>query len=109
MPPTIRRSLTAHQKRLVAARAKWVCAMCGQLLDETYEIDHVIALSLGGEDTIENCAPLHAACHRKKTLMDETWRLHSRDMAKSNACAKAPLQCLRCSKVVSPYFLHRCP
>jgi len=105
-PP--RRRLTAHEKRLVAARAGWRCADCGELLDETYEIDHVIALSLGGADEVANCAPLHAACHRRKTLRDEIERLARRARAGRGRAARAPLTCTRCGHVVSPYFVHRC-
>ena len=106
MPP--RRRLTAHEKRIVAARAGWICAACGQMLDETYEVDHVVSLSLGGEDSIDNCQPLHAACHRRKTLRDEIARLELRRRARTSRMPRPPLACTRCGRVVSPYFAHLC-
>lgn len=104
----LQRRLTAHEKRLVAARAEWRCAACGELLDETYEIDHVVALSLGGADSVDNCAPLHAACHRRKTIRDEIARLGQRREAGRGATRRPPLSCTRCDRVVSPYFSHTC-
>ena len=32
-----------------------------------YDIDHIIELSNGGSDTIENCQALCLSCHRVKT------------------------------------------
>ena len=102
-----RRRLTAHQKRIVAARSEWRCARCGEMLDETYEIDHVVALSLGGDDTVENCEALHAKCHREKTLRDEIERIERNRRAKL-AGRRPPLKCEGCGLVVSPFFLHKC-
>lgn len=99
-----RRKFNAHVKRAVAARGGWKCADCGTLLDETYELDHVVALHLGGPDTIENLAALHAECHRKKTLREEIARLERIAQSK-RVCT---LACGRCEHIVSPYFVHKC-
>lgn len=99
-----RRKFNAHVKRAVAARGGWKCADCNTLLDETYELDHVIALHLGGPDTVENLAALHADCHRKKTLREEIARLERLAHSK-RVCT---LVCGRCEHVVSPYFVHKC-
>ena len=101
------RRLTAHAKRIVAARDGWKCGACGEMLDETYEIDHVIALSLGGDDTTENCVALHARCHKKKTLRDEMRRIENNRRLQSMG-RRPPLNCGGCGRVVSPYFLHTC-
>lgn len=43
-----------------------ICHVCG--LPGANEADHVIALSEGGEDHIDNMAPIHSIpCHRDKT------------------------------------------
>ena len=100
-----RRKFNAHVKRKVAADAGWRCDMCNELLDETYELDHKIALWKGGEDAVHNLRPLHAACHRKKTLEEEIERLALREQCGERS---RTLTCSKCQHVVSPYFLHKC-
>jgi 5-methylcytosine-specific restriction endonuclease McrA len=102
-----RRHFNAHVKRAVAARAGWRCASCNELLDETYEIDHVVPLACGGADSVDNMVARHAACHKKKTLQEEMERLE-RARAVAQSRARAPLECTRCGHWVSPYFVHRC-
>lgn len=103
-----RRRATAHEKRIVGARAKWRCEGCQQLLDETFECDHRVPLWAGGDDTLDALQALCATCHRKKTVREEVERLarlrrvHARGV-------HAPLVCTRCHHVVSPYFVHACP
>lgn len=104
----LKRKTTAYEKRLVAARAEWKCASCGLLLDETYEIDHVVSLAMGGEDSLSNLVPLHASCHRKKTLLDEMERIERRRNSRSRWARRPPLRCTRCEWTVSPYFSHEC-
>ena len=101
------RRLTGHQKRIVAARGEWRCGYCEELLDSTYEIDHRVPLWRGGADHIDNCWALHAHCHAKKTQAEEVERLHARFEA-SRTGRPSPLSCIRCERIVSPYFLHRC-
>ena len=59
-------------KKRVAARQKWRCAMCKEILDETYEIDHKIPLFQGGHPTQES--NLQALCKRdhmfKSSVLD---------------------------------------
>ena len=74
----LRRKTTAYEKRIVASNGGWKCSSCGELLDETYEIDHTIPLSLGGEDSISNLTALHASCHSKKTIREEMERIEKR-------------------------------
>ena len=49
-------------KKRVAAKQKWRCAMCKQLLDETFELDHIRPLFKGGHPTDES--NLQALCKR---------------------------------------------
>ena len=55
-----------HTYRLSAAKQGWRCAVCRELLDETYEIDHIKALWRGGSNDISN---LQALCKR-----DHVWK-----------------------------------
>lgn len=49
-----------------------ICHICqGKILGhERWEIEHIIPLSLGGEDGGDNLAPAHQSCHRGKTKED---------------------------------------
>lgn len=67
-----RRRVTATTKKKVAARQRWSCGLCGQLLDETYEVDHIIPLFRGGTNDLDNLMALDPHCHRKKTQNDQT-------------------------------------
>ena len=60
-------------KKRVAARQAWRCAVCKQLLDETFEIDHIKPLYKGGHPTDES--NLQALCKRdhmfKSAVLDK--------------------------------------
>ena len=49
-------------KKRIAAKQKWRCAVCKQLLDESFEIDHITPLYKGGHPTDES--NLQALCKR---------------------------------------------
>lgn len=77
----MRRALSTNPA-LYAARVlqlhtnKEPCAECGALYSETHQIDHILALCLGGTDVWENYRPLCIKCHPKKTAEDRR-KLHS--------------------------------
>ena len=68
---------TAQRKRLRARirATKANCHICGQPIDYnlphtdpmSFVVDHVIPLSKGGADTIENSRASHARCNAKKS------------------------------------------
>ena len=64
------RRVTESTKKLVAAKQQWKCGQCGRVLDETYEIDHIIPLYRGGSNDAINLMALDPICHRKKTNAD---------------------------------------
>jgi 5-methylcytosine-specific restriction endonuclease McrA len=70
------RKLTPAQKKKVAARQSWKCDNCGDMLDETYEVDHIVPLEDDGADTIDNSQALCPKCHRKKTGRDRLRKQH---------------------------------
>lgn len=49
-----------------------ICHLCqGKILvTESWDIEHIIPLSLGGEDAGDNLALAHKQCHRQKTRQD---------------------------------------
>ena len=66
--PRIARS--EPERRKIAQRQNWNCAsdtcnLAGKL--EAYDLDHVVPLWKGGEDTEDNLQALCPACHRIKT------------------------------------------
>lgn len=68
-----RMSRSEPQRRKIAQRQNWNCAspscdLVGEL--EAYDLDHIIPLWKGGEDTDENLQALCPACHRRKTDLE---------------------------------------
>ena len=49
-----------------------VCHICqGKILaNEVWEVEHIIPIALGGEDSGDNLALAHKQCHRQKTKAD---------------------------------------
>ena len=71
-----RRNWTADQKRIVAAQNDWRCAICNNLLNAAFEIDHITALENGGTDDIaSNAQALCANCHALKTQKERVERI----------------------------------
>lgn len=103
-----RRSITAHEKRVVGARQAWRCNACDTMLLATFEVDHVVPLHLGGDDDVSNCQALCCECHRKKTLRENVARAHALRHARATRSNRPALICARCGWIVSPYFVHRC-
>jgi purine-cytosine permease-like protein len=65
-----RNVLTPLIKKKIASNQKWKCKICHQLLDYTYEIDHIQPIFKGGTNNINNLQALCRNCHGKKTLDD---------------------------------------
>ena len=68
------------ERRKIAERQNWKCAsktceLAGKL--EAYDLDHIIPLWKGGEDTEDNLQALCPACHRGKTDMERVERMQS--------------------------------
>ena len=49
-----KRSISEPEKKVVAARQKWRCSGCDNLLEATYQIDHTVPLWKGGGDVHTN-------------------------------------------------------
>ena len=70
---TRRKRITPFQAKRVAAKQRWRCAMCGELLQEDFEVDHVIPLHRGGsfDNNIESLQALHKRCHMLKNSIEQ--------------------------------------
>ena len=86
-----RRSWDGEVKRQVAARQKWQCARCDDLLQAAFEVDHCTALHDGGADCAEtNAEALCATCHGEKSLAERVRYRARRREAVLAARAAAP-------------------
>lgn len=65
-----KRNVTNGQKKYVASIQKWKCGHCDNLLDASYEIDHVLALYKGGTNELDNLIALCRNCHGIKTMKE---------------------------------------
>lgn len=53
------------KRRRILERDGAICHLCGG--PQADEVDHVLAVSEGGDDSDENLAPVHSDCHASKT------------------------------------------
>lgn len=67
---SMRRKLTSADKKYVAAKQKWKCAMCHETLPPRFEVDHIVQWSKGGSDELHNLQALCPNCHANKTELD---------------------------------------
>lgn len=70
-PPQNKRSVSETKKKYIASKQGWRCSKCNQVLDATYEVDHIIPLYKGGSNEVSNLEALCRNCHGQKTLMDK--------------------------------------
>jgi len=65
-----KRCVNNTMKKVVASDQKWECGLCHNLLDASYEIDHIIPLYKGGINDRSNLMALCRNCHGMKTIND---------------------------------------
>ena len=65
---------------MLLKRQKGKCTECGLTFREkdTWEVDHIKPLSLGGKDQWDNIQLLHKHCHDVKTAHDGSCRTHDK-------------------------------
>ena len=66
-----KRKLSESTKKIIASNQKWTCKMCNNMLDASYEIDHIVPLYKGGNNEIYNLQALCRNCHGMKTMNDK--------------------------------------
>jgi hypothetical protein len=64
------RKVSQLLKKQVASKQKWTCGHCKNILDASYEVDHIIALYKGGSNSENNLIALCRNCHGKKTVAE---------------------------------------
>ena len=65
-----KRNVNNTVKKLIAANQQWKCNKCQNLLDASYEVDHIIPLYKNGTNHVNNLQALCRNCHGKKTIID---------------------------------------
>lgn len=98
----LRRNLTPAEKKRIAASGGWTCAICKRVLPASFQIDHVVPLSEGGEDHADNMQSLCPNCHADKTQREAIER------GRRGRRRQKFLFCSVCEKKLSPYFSHSC-
>jgi 5-methylcytosine-specific restriction endonuclease McrA len=74
VPPNVfgnkptKRSVSETKKKFVASRQHWKCNKCNQMLEATFEIDHIVDLQYGGSNEVSNLVALCRNCHGNKTM-----------------------------------------
>lgn len=71
--------VTERDLRRLVQRYDGCCAYCGEALGETFDFDHVVAISRGGAHSIGNLVPACVWCNRSKwNLTIVEWRQRDR-------------------------------
>ena len=67
-----RRHISTTERVSIFQRTGGVCHLCSGRIQvgEGWEVEHIIPLSMGGDDFGDNLAPAHVKCHRGKTKKD---------------------------------------
>jgi predicted restriction endonuclease len=66
-----KRNVSQLTKKIIASNQQWKCAICNNVMDYTYEIDHRTPLFKGGSNDINNLMALCRNCHGKKTILEK--------------------------------------
>ncbi|GAA6162606.1 hypothetical protein NBRC116590_03100 [Pelagimonas sp. KU-00592-HH] len=69
-----RRKRTPLQRASIFEAHKGICHICGERIDgtrEKWELEHIVPFDLTRDDSDENLAPAHVACHKAKTREDK--------------------------------------
>ena len=72
--PPPRPPMLPNRRLRLAARAKWRCGICSELLSEAFDIDHVTPWCETFDDSDDNCVACCVACHRSKCSVEASAR-----------------------------------
>lgn len=89
LPPTPRKAMTPARRARIEALYEG-CATVGCDGSGPYEIDHFIALELGGKEADENLRPLCKPCHDRKTKLDRKLIAKASKRREKHAVRKGP-------------------
>jgi 5-methylcytosine-specific restriction endonuclease McrA len=83
---TPRKKLTPKQRLQLFLEHSGRCFLCRQPIQvgQSYTIEHVLPLALGGSNEWENLAPVHNSCASEKTRKEATERAKGRRIAEKH-------------------------
>ena len=69
---TPRLAMSPTRRLRIFEAGRGVCILCEQRIKagDSWTVEHIRALALGGEDIDSNCGPAHEACRRLKDKTD---------------------------------------
>lgn len=69
---TPRGSMSQMRRLRIFEAGRGICILCEQRIraGDTWTVEHIRALALGGEDADSNCGPAHEQCRRIKDKAD---------------------------------------
>lgn len=72
LPDPKRSKLSKKQRLSVFLKHAGQCYLCGLMIrpGETWEVEHILPVGLGGDNGDENLRPAHTKCHKPKTAGD---------------------------------------
>lgn len=62
-PKKKRSALSADKRRIVLSKTGEHCHVCGGLVKDPWQADHVLAHSAGGKDSVDKFLPAHDLCN----------------------------------------------
>lgn len=65
-----KRAVSGYTKRMIASKQEWKCSHCSKMLQASFEVDHILALSDGGTNQEDNLVALCRNCHGEKTFLE---------------------------------------
>lgn len=94
-PASARVKISESTRLRVAYRHDYRCALCRELLRAEFEVDHIVALCLGGHPThVNNLQPLCCNCHAFKSCED----------VRRYKAQGSEVECGGCGQIYSMYF-----
>jgi hypothetical protein len=72
-----RYSFSEFEKQSICSANNYKCNDCGiDLVDRDFQIDHIVPISIGGKNSIENLQPLCNNCHSKKCKIEKNQKIY---------------------------------
>jgi 5-methylcytosine-specific restriction enzyme A len=92
-----RRRISPTERASIFQAAGGICHICGDKIDgtrERWEVEHVLALALGGDDHGDNLQPAHERCHSPKTREDVARIAKAKRVSRKHTGAHRPVRTL---------------
>ncbi len=89
---TARRRISTRERVAIFTAAEGACHICRLVIrpGDAWDVEHVIPLAQGGEDSGDNLRPAHKDCHAAKTAADAGDTARAKRLAAKHIGAAAP-------------------